>query len=344
MTRVPAEPPMKPMLARLVRELPEGDAIVFEPKWDGFRCVTQRVNGDIEMFSRTGRPLGRYFPELTSALHQLPVERFVIDGEIIARNADRVDFASLMARIHPSPSRVARLSRETPASFMAFDVVRVDDRDLMNSPFCDRRAELEQLLAAAGPPLFVTPATRDRRLALEWLHSPPPGGVDGVMAKQAMSPYVPGKRVMSKVKLEHTADCVVAGFRLSAAQHDVSSLLLGLYVDDTLRHVGVAGSFDRARRQSLLADLGPHVVALSGHPWRHGFALEGGPMGRLPGAAGRWTPDMTLDWVPVAPCLVVEVGYDQLDGIRFRHPARFHRWRPDRDPHSCTTAQLIGSQ
>jgi ATP-dependent DNA ligase len=227
---------------------------------------------------------------------------------------------------------------------MLFDLMRIVEEDLLDSPFVERRHKLEQAFANAIPPLYITPITRDRSLAVEWLHSPPPGGVDGVMAKDASSPYVPGRRVMFKVKLEHTADCVVAGFRLAAAAVEVSSLLLGLYVDGELRHVGVAGSFDKVRRQSLLADLRHNVIELSSHPWRNGFALEGGPMGRLPGAAARWTPEMTLDWVPVEPCRVVEVGYDQLDGIRFRHPARFHRWRPDRDPRSCTVDQLIGAR
>jgi len=321
------------MLARLARELPR-DGYVYEPKWDGFRCLVFRDGDDVDLRSRNQRPLGRYFPELVSALRELPVERFVLDGEIVA-----ADFESLLRRLHPAASRVDRLSIETPASFVAFDLLLSGADDVRARPFLERRRLLEQLFARAKPPLALTEVTDDERRASVWLDAR--NGIDGVVAKHRDLRYEPGARAMVKVKRERTADCVVAGFRWLADRPLPSSLLLGLYDDvGALHHIGIASSFAHARRRRLLEEIGPHVVELEGHPWEHGFLLGGGPTGKLPGAAGRWEPGMTQDWVPLAPLLVCEVAFDQVDGHRLRHPARFRRWRPDRDAGTCSLAQL----
>ena len=328
------------MLARLERELPRG-GYLYEPKWDGFRSLAARDGDDIDLRSRNQRPLARYFPELVAALRGLPTASFVLDGEIMARAEGRPDFTALLGRLHPAASRVERLSRETPAELIAFDLLELADEDLRARPFRERRALLEQLLATAEPPLVVTPLTEDADAAERWLDAPPGAGIDGVVAKHEDLRYEEGARRMIKVKRQRTADCVVAGFRWLVDKALPSSLLLGLYDADDLRHVGVASSFTAAARERLLEELAPHVVPLAGHPWEQGFLLGGSPIGRLPGAAGRWTPgEMEQDWVPVAPELVCEVQFDQLDDHRFRHPARFRRWRPDRDPRSCTLDQL----
>jgi ATP-dependent DNA ligase len=329
---LPLRPPIKPMLARLERELPR-DGYLYEPKWDGFRALAFRDGDEVELQSRHGNPLARYFPEVVAPLRALAEEQFVLDGEIVARDAP---FPALMARLHPAASRVEKLSRETPASFVAFDLLAVGDESLLDAPFVERRARLEQLLADAPPGVQITQATSDRPVAQEWLQEH-----EGVIAKRQDLAYSPGKRTMVKVKRERTADCVVAGFRWRVDRPLPSSLLLGLYDDGgELRHVGVASSFGVRQAESLLDELRPHRVELAGHPWEHGFLLAGGATGRLRGTAGRWTPEMPMDWVPVEPVLVAEVGYDQVDEDRFRHPARFRRWRPDRDARSCTFDQL----
>jgi ATP-dependent DNA ligase len=331
--------PIAPMLARLTRELPR-EGFLFEPKWDGFRCLARRSDDEIDLRSRTGRPLSRYFPEIVTALAGLSAPAFTVDGELMVMVDGQADFADLMSRLHPAPSRVATLARETPASFMLFDLLEVTGRVLMGEPFAHRRRLLEEVFGEASAPLFVTAITDEASVAAGWLDGAGHKGIDGVVAKQPAQPYVPGKRTMLKVKPERTADCVVAGFRLFAGEPAVASLLLGLYDGERLRHVGVVASFPKARRRQLVGELTPAIVALHEHPWRDGFALEGGPIGRLPGAAGRWTPDLGLDWVPLRPERVVEVAYDQVDGVRFRHPARFVRWRPDRRADSCTVDQL----
>ena len=327
----------KPMLAKLVRELPVGD-FVYEPKWDGFRCLAFRDGAELDLRSRHGRPLARYFPELASALAALGEPRFAIDGEVLVLTGGRFDFAALMARLHPAPARVRELAQRTPAIFVAFDLLAIGDEDLRGPPFAER---LERLLASVAPPLFLTPATTDRRLAARWLAESRGGGLDGVVAKPRDGRYEGGRRTMLKVKHERTADCVVAGARIDAEPLEVASLLLGLYAaDGRLEHIGVVGSLARATRARLVSELAPFAVALEGHPWEHGFLLAGGPMGRLKGAAGRWQPGMTLDWVPLAPKRVCEVAYTQLDGHRLRHPAKLVRWRPDREPASCRLEQL----
>jgi len=326
------------MLARLERELPPRGHF-YEPKWDGFRAIAFRDGAWADLQSRNLNPFGRYFPELVEGLKSLEEARFVVDGEIVIAGGDAFDFGTLLKRLHPARSRVDVLSRESPASFVAFDVLAVGDRDLRREPFIERRRALERLLEDARPPLMITPITEDPSLAAEWLDRYTGRGVDGVVAKAADLRYEPGKRVMVKVKPERTLDCVVAGFR--AGDAGVASLLLGLYDPaGCLRHIGVTSSFRREDSRSLLTKLGPRTVALEGHPWELGFAIERRPMGRLRGAAGLWTPEMPQDWVPVRPDLVCEVAYGQLDVDRLRHPARFRRWRPDRDPRSCTFEQL----
>ena len=328
------------MLAKLARELPSGD-FLYEPKWDGFRCLAARDGDEVDLRSRHGRPFGRYFPELVDAFRALRCETFVLDGEIVAAANGAHDFSALLARIHPAATRVERLRAETPAAYVAFDALATDRGELLTLPFRDRRRRLEALLAGAPEPLQVTPVAATAEEAERWLDLPPGSGIDGIVAKNLAQRYEPGARTMIKVKRERTADCVVAGFRWLVDRPLPSSLLLGLYDEHgDLRHVGVASSFTQRTREELLATLRPRVVELVGHPWERGFLLSGNPTGRLRGSAGRWTPDMTQDWTPVAPELVCEVRYDQLDGERFRHPARFIRWRPDREPTSCTFDQL----
>jgi ATP-dependent DNA ligase len=329
------------MLARLAAEIPRG-AYSYEPKWDGFRCIAVVSRGQVELYSRHGRPLARYFPELSPALAALPRDA-VLDGELVVVGPSGFDFSALLVRVHPSSSRVARLARETPARLFAFDLLSEAGSDLQALPHRERRRRLEALLAAAPPQVRLTPATRDLKVARGWLDLPPGHGIDGVVAKADDLTYQPGKRAMVKVKRMRTADCVVAGMRVFPDSHVVASLLLGLYSGPELRHVGVASSFTEAERTALHRALRSRVTRLEGHPWEHGFNLGPGPAGRLAGSAGRWDPRTTeLDWTPLVPDGVCEVCYDQLDGQRFRHPARLLRWRPDRTAASCTFDQLEG--
>src|SRR5205085_3694498 len=294
-------PPVAPMLARLARELPL-DGYLYEPKWDGFRCLAFRDGEEIDLRSRNQRPLARYFPEIVEALLGLEEWRFVLDGELVIIGRD---FEALLARLHPAASRVERLRAETPASFVAFDVLAAGGEDVRGRPFHERRRRLEQLLHEVGPPIGLTPITDEPSRAAEWLDR-----FEGVVAKHADLRYQPGRRVMVKVKRERTADCVVAGFRWLVDRPLPSSLLLGLHDDEErLRHVGLASGFSERLRHELLERLRPLRVPLAGHPWQHGFLLAGSPAGRLHGAAGRWAPEeMELDWTPVAPELVCEVA------------------------------------
>src|SRR4051794_1772775 len=338
--RLPVVPPVQPMLAKLVRELPLGDYL-YEPKWDGFRCIAFRDGDEIAMRSRNDRPLARYFPELVEALLAVDVERFVLDGEILVEGDDGFEFTPLLQRLHPAASRVERLRNETPATLRAFDLLALGDEDLFEAPFARRREELERLIPADGGTLSPTALTSDPAVAASWLERFDGHGVDGVMAKPRDLPYEPGRRAMLKVKTNRTLDCVVAGFRVFEDRPLPSSLLLGLYDESgALQSIGVASSFSERVRHELLEELRPLVAPLAGHPWEHGFLVEGGASGRLPGAATRWDPAMMeLDWIPIAPLRVAEVSYDHLDNRRLRHPARFRHWRPDRDPESCTFEQ-----
>jgi ATP-dependent DNA ligase len=338
--RLPIRPPVAPMLARLARELPRGEYL-YEPKWDGFRALVFRDGEEVEIQSRHGRPLARYFPELIDAIASLAPDRLVLDGEILVVRGNRHDFETLMLRTHPARSRVATLSREAPATFVAFDLLAEGSHLLIDAPFVDRRARMLAAVGDAGEaPIRATPATRDPGAAGRWLRWPAGGGIDGVVVKDLAGVYEPGRRALVKVKVERTADCVVAGMR-AAGRGAVASLLLGLYDDDgRLRHVGVCASFPVVDRRRLYELLVPRVMPLDEHPWAGGFGLESSPLGRFKGSAGRWAPGMSPDWLPIRP-IVAEVAYDIVDrGARFRHPARFRRWRPDRVPESCDLHQL----
>ena len=343
---LPVMPPVAPMLARLTRELPR-DGFIYEPKWDGFRCLAFRDGAAVDLRSRHDRPLARYFPEIVEGLQALAAERVVLDGEIVLATGapdaagGGFDFAALMGRLHPSASRVERLRREMPAAYVAFDLLAVGGEDLTGRPFRERRARLETVFAGARPPMFLTPATRDADTAARWFAQFRGAGVDGIVAKGEDIRYEPGRRTMVKVKHERTADCVLAGVRLLADRPAISSLLLALYDhDDALRHVGVVTQLPGGDRDSLLRELAPLVIPLEEHPWRDGFLIGRSALGRLKGSASRWTPDMEHDWIPMRPERVLEVGFDQVDVDRFRHPARFRRWRPDRDAASCRIEQI----
>lgn len=331
-------PPIEPMLARATAALPTGPEFVYEPKFDGFRCLAFCDGAVVDLRSRNQRPMSRYFPELVSILSTF-TEPAVLDGEILAYREGVPDFASLMSRLHPAASRVARLAVETPCRFVAFDLLAVGSADVRREPFADRRRRLDALIGSDLRSVTLSPITADPLVAANWLTARSPE-IDGVVAKRLRDPYGSGRRTMWKVKLERTAECVVAGLRFAMDEPSVSSLLLGCYDDDELRHVGVVSSFTTIRRRELFRDLAPLRIALVDHPWRNGFATEGGPMGRLRGAAARWTPDMPLDWLPLRLERVVEVAYSRVDGFRFRHPAQFRRWRPDRSVRSCTVEQF----
>jgi len=331
------------MLGRLVRELPR-EGYLYEPKWDGFRCIAARSEGEPELVSRHGRSLTRYFPEIASALRELTDGDLILDGEIVLVRDGVFDFPALMSRLHPARSRSEALSREIPARLVAFDLLALDGRGTMDRPFRERREALERVVPEDRGTICATPITSDPDQAERWLQRYPGAGVDGVMAKDPEAPYRPGARAMLKVKLELTAECVAAGYRLRGDRPELGSILLGLYDHDLLHHIGVAGGFSRRTGEELLAALRALERPLEGHPWEHGFLLAGGPQGRLPGAAGRWAPgEMPLDWFPIEPQRVCEVLYEQLDHLRFRHPARFVRWRPDREPRSCRLDQLVAS-
>jgi len=329
------------MLAKSVKTIPQGD-FLYEPKWDGFRCIAFRDGDEVELASRGEKPLTRYFPEVVEALKANLPQRVVVDGEVVIATGDRLDFEALLQRIHPATSRVDRLAAETPASFVAFDLLAVDDESLMATPFAARRARLEEVMAKASAPVFLTPSTDDVHVAQRWFEVFEGAGLDGVVAKPADGGYQPDVRAMSKIKHERTADCVVAGYRWHKSGPVVGSLLLGLYAEDgSLQHVGVAASFTMKRRAELVEELAPYAVEdPAGHPWAAWAEAEAHGKGRLPGAVSRWNAKKDLSWVPLRPDLVVEVAYDHMEGTRFRHTAQWRRWRPDREPESCTYEQL----
>ena len=341
--KLPVKPPVLPMLAKLARELPRRDGLIYEPKWDGFRSIVFRDGDEVELGSRNAKPLTRYFPELVDAITAQFPERAVVDGEIVIAGEHGLDFDALQNRIHPAASRINLLASETPASFVAFDVLALGDDDLRELPFSERRARLEQAFANATPPIHLTPATTDPAVAEDWFDRFEGAGLDGVIAKSSSLAYKPDERVMIKVKHERTADCVVAGFRWHKSGGVVGSLLLGLFDDNhDLHHVGVIGAFPMAQRRELVAELAPlRDNALDGHPWAAwADAITASGSGRMPGGLSRWSQGKDLSWEPLRPERVVEVAYEHLQGDRFRHAARFRRWRPDRDPDSCTYSQL----
>ncbi len=339
---LPVNPPVLPMLAKRVDDLPCGGSWIFEPKWDGFRALVFRDGEEIEIQSRDEKPLNRYFPELVAALRsQLPA-RSVLDGEIVIATGAGLDFEALQLRLHPAASRVKLLSKEIPASIVFFDVLALGGRDLREAPFEDRRKELETLLSSAEPPVHLTPATRDPGVASDWFRRFEGAGLDGVMAKDPSGIYQPNKRVMLKIKHERDSDCVVAGFRWYKNGEDtaVGSLLLGLFDDaGVLQHVGVCAGFSDQMRRDLVKVLAPYRKdALANHPWK-GWA-ESGAEHRMPGGQSRWSQGKDLSWEPLRPELVAEVAYEHMQGTRFRHMAHFRRWRADKQPGDCTYAQL----
>ena len=339
---LPLTPPVEPMLAKLAADLPAGDRWLYEPKWDGFRAIVFRDGEDVLVQSRDLKPLNRYFPELLAPIRaQLP-GRCVVDGEIVIAGPGGLDFDALLQRIHPAASRVAELSRRTPAELVLWDLLADGDRDLRAAPLEERRARLERALAGARPPLHVTPASRDPAVARGWFERFEGAGLDGVVAKRLDGPYEPGRRAMVKVKHARTADCVVGGFRWhkNAPGGEVGSLLLGLYdAGGVLHHVGVASAFTAARRRDLARELAPlREGALDAHPWRD-WRL-GDPEARMPGAGSRWNRGKSLEWEALRPERVVEVAYDHLQGDRFRHATHVVRWRPDKRPEDCRYDQL----
>ncbi|MGW1894882.1 ATP-dependent DNA ligase [Streptomyces sp. NPDC002004] len=338
---LPVMPPVLPMLAKSVASIPPD--MQYEAKWDGFRAIVFRDGGELEIGSRTGKPLTRYFPELVEALTTRLPERCVVDGEIVIAREGRLDFDALTERIHPADSRVRTLAQRTPASFVAFDVLALGDEALLDVPLHERRALLADALARAAPPVHLAPATTDPGVARTWFEQYEGAGLDGVIAKPLDLRYRPNERVMFKVKHERTADCVVAGYRHHKSGPVVGSLLLGLYDDrGALQHVGVCAAFPMKRRAELVEELEPQrMESAQGHPWAAWTQEAAHETARLPGAPSRWSGKKDLSWIPLRPERVCEVAYDHMEnGARFRHTARFRRWRPDRTPESCTFTQL----
>ncbi len=344
---LPVNPPVLPMLAKRVGQLPQGGTWIFEPKWDGFRALIFRDGDEILIQSRDGKSLNRYFPELLEPLRSQLPRRCVLDGEIVIARDDALDFEALQLRIHPAQSRVKLLSREIPASIVFFDLLSEGDRDLRSMAFQNRRSELESLLASVTPPLLLTPATRELSIAADWFLRFEGAGLDGVVAKPVSGSYEPNKRVMLKIKHERDCDCVVAGFRWhkKGERSAVGSLLLGLFDDSgALQHVGVCSSFTEIKRRELVEFLAPfRKNALAAHPWRQWAEQASGDVDaeqRMPGGQSRWSGRKDLSWEPLRPELVVEVAYDHMQGNRFRHVAQFRRWRIDKKPTDCNYEQL----
>jgi ATP-dependent DNA ligase len=336
--RLPVMPPVSPMLAKSVPEIPPDAS--YEPKWDGFRSICFRDGDEVELGSRNERPLTRYFPEVVAAVKAELPERCVIDGEIVIATDHGLDFDALQLRLHPAASRVRMLAERTPAAFIAFDLLAIGDDDYTSRPFAERRAALVAALAGVGASVHVTPATTELAVAQRWFDEFEGAGLDGVVAKPLTVTYQPNKRVMFKIKHQRTADCVVAGYRLHKSGDDaIGSLLVGLYRDDgTLASVGVIGAFPMARRRQLFIELQPLITAFDGHPWNWAAHMAEQPSPR--GAGSRWNAGKDLSFVPLRPERVVEVRYEHMEGERFRHMAQFNRWRPERDPRSCTYDQL----
>jgi ATP-dependent DNA ligase len=335
-------PPVLPMLAKSVPDIPTGE-YGYEPKFDGFRAIVFKDGADIEIGSRNTKSMNRYFPELVAGFTELLPARCVIDGEIVLPDAEgvRLDFEALQQRIHPAASRVKMLSETTPARFVAFDLLALGDEDLTQRPYGERRALLAEALAEIPAPIHRTPTTDDAEEAGRWFNQFEGAGLDGVMAKPLSGAYQPDKRTMFKIKHERTADCVVAGYRIHKSGPDaIGSLLLGLYdAEDKLISVGVIGAFPLARRKELFTEMQEFVTDFEGHPWAWA-EQEAGTRTPREAEGSRWAAGKDLSFTPLRPDLVVEVRYDHMEGVRFRHTAQFVRWRPDRDPHTCTYEQL----
>jgi ATP-dependent DNA ligase len=340
-------PPVQPMLAKSVKGIPDpakvGD-LSFEPKWDGFRCIVFKDGGEVELASRNTKPLTRYFPEVAAAMREQLPDRCVLDGEIFVSIGERLEFEVLQERIHPAKSRIDLLAEKTPASYVAFDLLALGDESYVERPFAERRAALEEALGHLDGPCFLTRTTTDTAEAEEWFHQFEGAGLDGVVAKPLDAAYQQNARTMLKIKHERTADVVVAGYR----EHKTStpekpllgSLLLGLYSDGQLQHVGVSASFTAARRAELIEELQPLVTPIEEHPWGHWQEFLTANPDRVPGTQSRWSQGKDLSFTPLRPERVLEVAYDHMEGRRFRHTAQFRRWRPDRDPESCGYDQL----
>ncbi|WP_179956996.1 ATP-dependent DNA ligase [Amycolatopsis anabasis] len=336
---LPVEPPVKPMLARAVKKIPDSTELLFEPKWDGFRCLVFRDGDELTLQSRSLKPLNRYFPEVLDRLRATLPERIVLDGELVVGRDGKLDFDALTERIHPADSRVQLLAEQTPASYVAFDVLALGDRSFLDEPTGVRRNHLEKL---GSEGVHLTPATGDPETARHWFTLFEGAGLDGVIGKPLNEPYSPGKRIMFKYKHSRTADCVLAGLRWHVEAPDggaVGSIMLGLYDEaGVLHHVGVVGSFPAERRRELATELS-ELITDGEHPWLGDATVEGQ---RLPGGINRWRSTEQA-WVPLRPERVVEVSYEHTEGgvpTRFRHNAQFVRWRPDREPGSCGYAQL----
>jgi ATP-dependent DNA ligase len=353
---LPVMPPVQPMLAKSVKGIPDpakfDDGLSFEPKWDGFRCIVFKDGDEVELTSRNTKPLTRYFPEVVAAMREQLPERCVLDGELFVAIGSRLEFETLQERIHPAESRITMLAEKTPASFVAFDALAFGDDLLVNEPFSVRRARLEEELGGLSGPTYLTRTTLDADEAQAWFEEFEGAGLDGVVAKPMSAPYQQNARTMLKIKHERTADVVLAGYRLHKTSTPekplLGSLLLGLYADSKLQHIGVSASFTAARRAELIDELKPLECDIADHPWGEWFRQaqpEGAPTvianpDRVPGTQSRWSAGKDLSFTPLRPERVLEVKYDAMEGRRFRHTAHFKRWRPDRDPESCGYDQL----
>ncbi|MBN9103885.1 MAG: ATP-dependent DNA ligase [Propionibacteriaceae bacterium] len=339
---LPVMPPVKPMLAKAVPEIP--DLGHTEPKWDGFRTIVFRDGDEVVLGSRNEKPMTRYFPELVAALKRSIPARCVLDGEIVVIAGERLDFDALQQRVHPAESRVRLLAEQTPAAFVGFDILADASENLMGRPFAERRRRLVDVLSDADGSVFLTPATAELETARDWFNRFEGAGLDGVVAKPLDGTYQPDRRTMFKIKHERTADCVVAGYRLHKASTPhrplLGSLLLGLYDDGRLQHVGVAAAFAETRRAELIDELKELESGTEDHPWKAWEEWAVANPDRVPGTQSRWSQGKDLSFVPLRPELVVEVAYEHMQGNRFRHTARFRRWRPDRSPETCTYEQL----
>ncbi len=341
-------PPVRPMLAKSVKGIPDPDklgGLSFEPKWDGFRCLVFRDGDEVELTSRNTKPLTRYFPDVVAAVKEQLPERCVLDGELFVARDGRLEFETLQERIHPAKSRVDMLAETTPAGFVAFDLLALDDTSYVDQPLSARREVMEQALAGLSGPCYLTRTTRDADEAQRWFEMFEGAGLDGVIAKPLGATYTQNGRTMLKIKHERTADVVVAGYRehktSTPARPLLGSLLLGLHNDEgQLQHVGVSASFTEKRRAELIEELQQLVCPIEEHPWGHWQEFLTANPDRVPGTQSRWSQGKDLSFVPLRPERVLEVGYDHMEGRRFRHTAQFKRWRTDRDPESCGYDQL----
>ena len=341
-------PPVQPMLAKSVKGIPDpakfADGLSFEPKWDGFRCIVFKDGDEVELTSRNTKPLSRYFPDVVDAIREQLPDRCVLDGELFVAIGPRLEFEVLQERIHPAESRITMLAEKTPASYVAFDMLAIGDESLVDQPFSVRRARLEKELGGLTGPTYLTRTTTDAEEAQGWFEQFEGAGLDGVVAKPLGAPYQQNARTMLKIKHERTADVVLAGFRLHKTSTPerplLGSMLLGLYAVGKLQHVGVSASFTEARRAELIEELTPLECDIADHPWGEWQEWAIANPDRVPGTQSRWSQGKDLSFTPLRPERVLEVKYDALEGRRFRHTAHFKRWRPDRDPESCTYDQL----